>query len=217
MTSTTSPTGHSDYLQELATIREDPQVKRLALRWAGSPDVAEDALQETYYVMARISDPYRIKDLRAYFCRTLRHEIYRLRGQFRAVLVEDFAGLADIYEGKAAGTTFDAAVCDDLQAQAWLDLFTAQRDALTRPVPGRSPDPAHYREAIVTVAGSLLRSIARRDVSDADRDQALIAVYPEWFAAEGLTTDNAYQRFSRARADIRRLVQTIVKPDDLCQ
>ena len=56
MASTTTPAGQSDYLQQLVTIREDPQVKDLARRRAGDPDVAQDALQETYYAMACIVD-----------------------------------------------------------------------------------------------------------------------------------------------------------------
>ena len=38
-----------DFQQELLAIREDPEVRSLALRRAKSPEMAEDALQAAYY------------------------------------------------------------------------------------------------------------------------------------------------------------------------
>ena len=47
--------------------------------------MAEDALQETFYLLAKISQPQHIDDLRKYFCKVLIHSVYRLRGQLGAV------------------------------------------------------------------------------------------------------------------------------------
>ena len=71
----------SDYLGHLTVIREDPQVKKLARTWAEDPDLAEDALQETFYVIAGIEHPERIEDLKKYFCSLVVRKALWLRGQ----------------------------------------------------------------------------------------------------------------------------------------
>jgi len=214
-----TPTGQRlEFQRRLQEIWEDPQVRRLARSRARDFEMAQDALQEAYCSVARVNDPDGINDLKAYFCKVLIHVIKRLLGQLREVPEDDFESLSDARQGRIGAESpplpFDEAVCGDLHAMSLLDRFAAQCETLTRAVPGRSADPARYRDVIVAVAGSLLRSIARGDVSEADGDQALIAVYPEWFAEQGPTADNAYQRFSRARGDIRKILQTIVDRDE---
>lgn len=59
----------------------DPGIRSLAVRRAGDPDLALDALMQTVCVVARVQDLQAIKDLRACFCRTLINQVYRLRGQ----------------------------------------------------------------------------------------------------------------------------------------
>lgn len=214
----TTPAGRLDFQQQLREIWEDPQIRRLARRRAGNPDIAEDALQETYYAVARVADPSRIEDLRKYFCRALIHEVYRLLGQLGAVLVDDFAALAEARQAKAREqlpAPVEEVACADLQARTWLERFAAQREILIGKVPGRSPDPARYRAVIVAAAGQLLISMARRDVSDADFCESLRAAYPEWFAEPGCGTANAHQRFTRARADVRSVLQRIMARDEL--
>ena len=200
-------------------IREDAQVKRLARARAGDSELADDALQQTYDAMARIKDPGRIEDLKAYFCRVLIRVINHLRGQLGAILSDDFASLVDACQGKARGGALprpvDEAVAGTLLARGWLERFTAERESLTAAVPGRPPDLARYREVIVSVAEQVLCSIVTADVCDADRNPALLAAYPEWFAEDGSTAGNAHQRFSRARADVRSLLRMIINRDDL--
>ena len=68
---------------------------------------------------------------------------------------------------------------------------------------------------IVTVAEQVLRAIMVEDISDTDYNTALRAAYPEWFAEPGYPQNTYHQRFSRARADVRALLRTIINPDDL--
>jgi DNA-directed RNA polymerase specialized sigma24 family protein len=216
---TTTPAGRQDYLQELLAIRQDPQVIRRARARAGDLELAEDALQETYAVMARIKDPGAIEDLRAYFCRVLIRVINVLRGQLGAILPADFTALADTCQPKVRGEALQnpvpETVATHLLAHDWLERFNAEREFLTAAVPGRSPDPFRYREIVASVAEKVLRSIITADVCDADGNPALCAAYPEWFADDGGTASNTHQRFSRARADVRCLLRAIVNRDDL--
>ena len=216
---TTTPAGRQDYFRQLLEIREDPQVNRLARMRAGDPELAGDALQQTYDTMARIKDPGRIEDPKAYFCRVLLRTINALRGQLGAVLPDDFTALADACSGKthdeALPRPLDETVAASLLAKGWLERFAVNRRVLMTGVPSRSPDPGRYRELIVSVAEQVLRSIVTVDVCDADSNAALCAAYPEWFAPDGGTAGNAHQRLSRARADMRSLLRTIISREDL--
>jgi hypothetical protein len=169
--------------------------------------------------MARIKDPARIEDLRAYFCRVLIRVINALRGQLSAILPDDLAGLADAGRCEACGPVLprpvDEAVAADLIARGWLERFAAERASLAGAVPGRSPDPGRYRQVIVSVAERVLRAIVTADICDADGNPALRAAYPEWFAGDSAKAGNAYQRFSRARDDVRSLLRAIISRDDL--
>jgi hypothetical protein len=181
--------------------------------------VAQDALQEAYYAVARIRNPDEVKDLKGYFCTVLIHKIHGLLGQSKGIPVDNIDGLADAHQGQAGceplPPPLEEKVCSDLLTETLLGRLAAQREALTRKVPGRSADPGRYRDVIVAIARLVLISIARRDVSDADGDSALIAMYPEWFAEPRLAPGNAYQRFSRARADVRSVLRSFISPDDL--
>lgn len=169
--------------------------------------------------MARIKDPEKIEDIKAYFCRVLIRVINALRGQLGAILPDDFPGVADACQAKARGEALlrpvDETVAANLLARGWLERFTTERESLAAAVPSRSPDPDRYRELIVSVAEQVLRSIVTTDVSDADSNPALCVAYPQWFAEDGGTVGNAHQRFSRARADVRGLLRAIVSRDDL--
>lgn len=219
MSSAATSAERQDYLQRLQAIAEDAQVKRFALARAGDLDLAQDARQQTFDMMARIKDPSGIQDLRAYFYKVLVRVIYALRGQLGAVTLEDFTSLAEVSQGKAhAGALarpVDETVALDLLARGWLERFMAQRESLTAVAPGRSDDPVRYRQLIVGVAEQILRSIVALDVCDADSNAALRAAYPEWFAESGGKVGNAHQRFSRARADVRGVLRMIVNRDDL--
>jgi hypothetical protein len=215
--STTTPDGRSAFLLELLAIREDPKVKRYALRLAGNPDLAEDALDEAYCAVARVRDPWRIRDLRAYFFIVLRKTVNHLRYQLGALLIEDPGGVADRRQDQTGyrSRPLDQEVSVDLLFQTWLEPFTTQCGELAARVPARSPDPGRYRDVIVRGAGLVLRAIATGDVSDADSNPELRAAYPEWFAEPGCAENTCHQRFSRARADVRDLLRTMVNRDDL--
>jgi hypothetical protein len=211
--------GRSDYLEQLAAIREDPQVKALARAWARDPELAEDALQEAYYAMARVKNPDLIEDVRAYFCRVLMRKIDRIRGQLGAIVVDDFAGLAGTRRlnlgGEALPRSVDEIVITKLLTRKWLLCLASQRVALVRAVPGRSPNPGRYRDVIATVAEWMLLSILAGDTRAANTNLALCSTYQEWFAEDGVDVDNIYQRFARARADIRELLQSVISLDEL--
>jgi hypothetical protein len=198
---------------------EDPQIRRLARSRAGDPELAEDALQETYCVLANHRSPEKIEDLRRYFATTLIHEIYRLQRQGKATVVGNIEEVADARRGHAWGRPppepFDQIVCTQLLARTGLMFLAAHRASLTRERPGRSADPSRYRRLVVTVAERVLIAIATGDVSDADSNPALRAEYPEWFGGEGCETANAHQRFKRARDDVQGLLRRIIDRGDL--
>ena len=214
------PDPRPGFLLELQDIREDPEVKQLALRRARNRELAEDALQEAYWAVARVADPAAIRDLRAYFRQVLIREVYHLTGQLGATVVEDLTGLLDTRQSKADNRAdaprpvFDT-VCTNLLAKKALTCVTRQRARLTSEVPGRSPDPDRYRAVIVTVAERVIRTIIIGDVSNADHNAALRTAYPEWFAERGRTEETYHQRFSRARADVRTLLKQMISRDDL--
>lgn len=210
--------GWSDFLEQLTTIREDPKVKNLARSRAGNFGLAEDALQEAYYTVARLENPERIVDLRAYYCRVLLRSIHRLRSQLGAILIEDFEIVADACqrkpEGEPPSLAFDEAVGSHLLIQGFLGYLMAHRTALSCTVPGRSPDLARYRDVIVTVVERMLHASVVGGLSDAEQNLAFRTLYPQWFAEAGVAIDNIHQRSSRARVDVCRLLLETVRRCD---
>jgi hypothetical protein len=99
--------------------------------------------------------------------------------------------------------------------QTWLERISAQHADLEAEVAGRSRRPDRYRSVVVAIAGQVLCAVLSGDVSDADFDESLRTAYPEWFAEEGAEPDNLYQRFSRARADVRAVLKIIISRDEL--
>jgi DNA-directed RNA polymerase specialized sigma24 family protein len=215
----TTAAGQHDFQRKLTEIWEDPQVRRIARAYARDTEVAQDALQEAFYAVARHKHPDEIRDLNGYFCAVLIRKVKTLLGQPIGIPVEDINTLADASAGRAGGEplpwSVEETVCSDLQTEILLGRLAAQRRALSRAVPGRSANASRYRDTIFATAELVLVSIAKRDVSDADGNASLVAAYPEWFAEPGLATVNAYQRFSRARADVKSLLRSIVSLDDL--
>jgi hypothetical protein len=206
--------------RQLAEIREDPRIKGLALRHAGHPALAADALQSAYYAMARLENLEQVTNLRAYFCKVLIREIHRERSQLGAALVDDFTRAMETHQdaagcGPASPPAVDDAVCTSLQAQVWLARFAARRDRLRAGVPARSDDPGRYRTVVCDAAGQVLRDGINAEPSDADSNDTFRAAYPEYFAQPGASPDLLHQRFRRARVDVKALLQAIVNRDEL--
>jgi DNA-directed RNA polymerase specialized sigma24 family protein len=206
--------------QQLAEILEDPRIRGLALRYAGHPALADDALQSTYYAIARLEHLEQIQNLRAYVCKVLIREVHRERNQVGAALVEDFARVAEAHQDAvgchpASPVSVDDAVCTTLQAEVWLERFAAQRDRLRAGVPARSDEPDRYRAVVCDAAGQVLHDGINGESSLADTNPALRAAYPEYFDQPDASPNTLHQRFRRARTDVRSLLQAVVSRDEL--
>jgi DNA-directed RNA polymerase specialized sigma24 family protein len=206
--------------QQLAEILEDPRIRGLAMRYAGHPALADDALQSTYYAVARLEHLGQIQNLRAYVCKALIREIHRERSQLGAIVIDDFARIADEHQDAAgchpaAPPSVEDAVCTSAQAEAWLERFAAQRNYLRAGVPARSADPDRYRAVICDAAGQLLYDGINGEPSEADTNPALRAAYPEYFNQPDAEPNTLHQRFCRARTDVRALLQAVVRRDEL--
>lgn len=219
MPNPTSPTGRDDFRRELATIWADPRIRRLALSRAGNPEIADDALQQTYCVLLNHKNPEKIEDLRKYFAKTLIREVYRLLRPGKATPVDNIEDAADACQGGAccqrAPEPFDRTVVTHLLIRTWIRRLATHRGYFTLKAPGRSPNPRRYRGLIVIVAERILVASLTGDISDADFNPTLRAEYPEWFAAGSCETANGHQRLKRARDDVRELLQLIASRDDL--
>ena len=126
--------------------------------------------------------------------------------------------MADTCQRKPGGEppppAFDEAVGSHLLIQGFLRYLAAYRTALSCTVPGRSSDPAGYRDVIVAVVERVLRASVAGGLSDAEQNLAFRALYPQWFAEAGVAISNIHQRSSRARTDVCRLLQEIVRRCD---
>ena len=216
-----SSAGGPEFRQELLAVRRDPGIQSYARKCAqGDPNLAEDGLDEANWAVTRVRHPEQIEDLRAYFCRAVSNAINALRNQREAALIEDFDRAADTYQGRPGchplpPRRLNEQVSLDLLTQAWLEPFAGQRKELATRVRGRSRDPDRYRTMIVTVAMRLLLAVLTRTVSDADLNRALCVAHPRWFTEPGCAQNTLDQRLSRARADVRNLLRTIIDRGDL--
>jgi DNA-directed RNA polymerase specialized sigma24 family protein len=204
-----------EFPPELLAIWQDPEVRRLAVRRAGDPDLAQDALLATVAAIARVSDLERIENLKAYFCRVLINEVYRLRGQLAAARPFDPATLAVMSDAQASAPPSAEEAVTRLLARVWLERFRAQRVQLRAAVPGRSRQPTRYRELIVQTAEHILRTALDGNVSWADCNETLQAALPDWFGQPGSAENTSHKHLSRARRDIQDLLKAIVSRDEL--
>ena len=198
----------------LLAIWQDPEVRRLAARRAGDPDLAQDALLAAVVAVARVSDLARIKNLKAYFCRVLVNEVYRLRGQLTAARPCDPATLAVMSDAKASALPLADEVVTRLLARAWLERFRAQRVSLRAAVPGRSRQPARYRDLIIQTAEHILRTALDANVSWADCNETLQAALPDWFGQPGSAGNTSHKHLSRARRDVQDLLRATISRDE---
>jgi hypothetical protein len=220
---TATPDGHPDparsfFMERLAELRNDPSIRGLAQRRDRGLGLVEDILNEAYETVAR-HGPEGIQDLRAYYCQSVIHAAYALGRQFARGTDQNFEEAVESHQDRTTGQQASRSVCDTAiehaLGESWLNRFTTQRAQLTDQVKARSPQPQRYKILIVTIAERVLRATITRDVCDADSNPELAAAYPEWFADPGCSADTRYQRFSRARGDVKDVLRCIVNREDL--
>jgi hypothetical protein len=204
-----------EFPPELLAIWQDPEVRRLAVRRAGDPDLAEDALLAAVAAVARVSDLTHIEDLKAYFCRVLINEVYRLRGQLTAARPCEPAILAAMSDTSTPAPPAAEEAVTRLLARTWLEKFRTQRIYLRAAVPGRSSQPARYRHLIVQTAEHILRTAIDGSVSWTDCNEALQAALPGWFGQPGSAENTCHKHLSRARRDVQGVLQAVVSRDEL--
>jgi Sigma-70 region 2 len=211
----TSPDGPPSFEQEILSLASDPGVKALAYRCTGDWYLAEDAIQEAQYAMLRLKNPERITNRRAYFCKVVTRAGIRMRSVPGTVSLDDLeTGPEGPRVSVAVSPSFDDAAVSDLTIQTWLARLAAGRERYEARVPGRSSEPDRYRTKIVEATIWLLKAVS----NGADQkalNETLRSAYPEWFADSECDANLLYQRLSRARTDVQRLLQEIVTRDEL--
>jgi DNA-directed RNA polymerase specialized sigma24 family protein len=207
------------FLEEIMKIALDPATRAFAMRLAGTPDLAEDALQEAFYLVARAPRPETIGELRARFRSVLVREIYRSHRQAEAPVADiEVAALSDRGQRVPApsqgiaSADLDSEVYGLLLAEALLARLERRQAELMALIPGRSPDPLRYRESIVAAAEAILRTAVVETVSRGDLTAALREGYPEWYHRDAA---NHFQRLSRAREDVHQLLQALTRDKQL--
>ncbi|HEX3490154.1 MAG TPA: hypothetical protein VHU92_12445 [Streptosporangiaceae bacterium] len=176
--------------------------------------MAYDALQETYYAVARVREPEHITDLRKYFCRVLQRQVVELlevAGPSPTDDVDALIAARSTGERRPGGSAEERAV-RSVQAAAWLGRL-ARRPAGS--VPGRSADSRRYQCAIVDIARCVLPALLEGEVSSADVDRLLAHAYPEWFADASASRATYHQRLSRGRRDVRTVLASVVSREEL--
>jgi len=204
--------------ERLAALCLDSDVRRFAMRLARNRELAEDAIQEVYWALARTADPGGIDDLRRYFCAALQHMVRRLLKQSSTSPTP--AGDMDAARAAQAGggrrgvarcSPCEESVVRTVQVSAWL----LQLNEAGASVPERSGDPPRYRAVIVGISCWNLRALLDGGVSSADLNSLLIGRYPEYFARIRSRDDSYHKRLSRARQDVRDLLASVIGRDEL--
>lgn len=200
------------FLDDLAQVVNDAAVRGFARGRARSRELAEDALQDTYYAVARTPHPETIEDLRAFFCKSLIRTINRQFTLSAPIPAGDIETIADSRQGLSASGTSPVANEAHLRLLAEVALTRLERDhtELMAMVPARSADPSRYQYTIIAAAGMILRLLFEGPVTMADWNAVLRSQYPQWCDEPGLAHDTMYQRLSRARGDVQSLLQTIL-------
>ena len=210
-----------NFQEDLARLVLDPELRRFAERRAGSRELAEDALQETYRTVSGTKNPERILNLRAFFRTSLVHEIDHQRARKFPDPVEDIGVTSDLRPGRS----WPGRPADSVEHEAGLRLLADQllarlkrdHDELMAAVPARSCDPRRYRHAIVAAARKILRLLLAGQVTTADWNAVLKSEYPQWCDEPGVPRDSIDQRLMRARRDVQALLQRLFPrgPDGL--
>jgi hypothetical protein len=98
----------------------------------------------------------------------------------------------------------------------WLARLISYHEQFEATVPRRSHSHHQYRHAIVAVAKQLIWAAIYERTQDTISD-LLKAAYPGWLDEPGVTSHALYTRMSRARRDLRELLQTVVRPEELTE
>jgi hypothetical protein len=217
---TNAPGGSPDFQHQLLEIRQDPQVIRFTLRRAGKRELAEDALQTAYYRIASMQHPERIINLRAYFLRVLRNEINGVHALTPTVPLDDVKGSSQPQRGRqldgpAAEPAVDDRACRTVQNQVFLKRYASHRNQLIDAIPARSTDPGRYREVIYAAGKQVLLGALGLEPNDAAFPRILRASYPEYFEEPGAAPNTLHRRISRARDDIKALLQATIRREEL--
>lgn len=201
------------FLDDLAKLTADPAIRRLAERRARNRELAEDALHETFRAVAQTRHPEAINDLRAFFCKSLIHEINRQLALSAPVPAEEIGAIADGRPGASASASVESEACLHLLAEIALTRLERDRAGLMAMVPARSGEPLRYQSTIIAAAAAILRLLLEGPVTTADWNAVLRSVNPQWCDEPGLAHDAMYQRLSRARADMQFLLRAILPRD----
>jgi DNA-directed RNA polymerase specialized sigma24 family protein len=212
-----------DHHQDLARIAADPEMRRLAVRRAGSRELAEDAMQETARAITERRSPHAIENLRGFFYVALIREIDHQLGRPAAILAADIGALSD--RGQQRDPLSTAPLQASVQDAAHMRILAAEvleqfdrertRGMLMALVPARSDDPHRYRSAVVFAARAVFELLLDGDVTAADWNAILKAAYPQWCDAPGLARTAIDQRLSRARRDVQSLLRMVLSRDRL--
>jgi len=212
------PSSTSKFRSDLSRLVRDPQIRALAQRRALSRELAEDALQDTYYTVARTQDPGGIKDLRAFFCKSLIRTIHHQHDLAAPIPAWDIDAVADsgrdpLRPGTSPPDAVEGEAAMLILAEAAFNRLERDQAGLLATIPARSDDPHRYRCTILTAARTILYQLLKGTVTTADWNAALRSGYPQWCDEPGLPSDAAYQRLSRARADVQQLLRVILPRD----
>jgi DNA-directed RNA polymerase specialized sigma24 family protein len=204
------------FRENLKRVATDPAIRRLAEWRAGCHQLAEDALQETYWNVVRTSDPEHIQDLGAFFRTALIREIHHQRAHWTAIPVEDITPTVD--QGRPSSIRNPRACVEhdaELLLLAERLIGRLDREQFVAAIPGRSPDPARYRTAIIATARAILLLLLQGYVVSDDWNALLKRGYSGWFAEAGLASNSIDQRLSRARRDVQSLLQMVLPRHEL--
>lgn len=211
--------GEPSFYDILAEICCDPRTQRLARKYAG--DLAEDALQETYYTVARAHEHVPIRDVRAYFCRALINRSWRMRQELAHAPfpVDDpdqaVQGSGQRRGGPASAGSAEHEAIANISAGARRALFRQSHDELLASISASSPDPVRYKETILALAARIVAGTGEGPANQAEINENLVAGYAEWFNDPGCEPAALYQRRCRARDSIQAVLLRVIGPDDL--
>lgn len=207
---------------DLATVATDAGMLRLAIRRAGSRELAEDAIQETARALGERKNPDAIGNLRGFFYVALIHEIDHQLARpsaFPAGEGEEIWARPDLTSRAGARPPAEVEADAHLRMLAETALARLEREGARHGtaalIPARSGDPGLYRSAIARSARVIFALLVEGYVTAMDWNAILKAAYPQWCDEPGLARDTRDQRLSRARRDVQSLLRSVLSRDEL--